>query len=106
MRKFLLSLIDSNNPNSSKRFAGLSSLFATISLAIAATVKMNGVCPEFMFNGLLLLAAGAFAINGMENVFRHKDNASQLPKENEPVVAEPPADSDSPVTSPKDEVKP
>ena len=100
MKKFLLSLINSNDPNSSKRFAGLTTLFVTIGLAIAATVKMNGVCPEFMFNGLLLLAAGAFAINGVENIFRHQNNTNVVTEETK-VVPDP-----TPEETPKDEVKP
>ena len=72
MKKFLLSLVNSENLNSSKRFAGLSTLGSAILLAFVATVKSGWVCPEFMFNGLLMVVAGLFGFNMAENIFKGK----------------------------------
>ena len=81
MKQFFLSLINVDNPNSSKRFAGLTVLFTTIGLTIAATIKNHGICPIEMFNGLLLFAGGAFAINGMEHIFKKEPIAQEIPTE-------------------------
>lgn len=74
MKKFILNLISSDNATSSKRVAGLTIVITTISLAITATVKSKGICPEPMFDSLLVFAGGCFGLNCMENIFKKKDS--------------------------------
>lgn len=95
IKQFFLSLLNANDPNSSKRFAGLMVLFTTISLAIVATINNHGNCPEYMFDGLLLFAAGAFAINGMESVFKTKSTTQIVDEATEPVDEKTNPDSSS-----------
>jgi len=70
MKKFFLDLVSTNSTTSSKRFAGLVALFSTIILAFVAAYKNNWQCPEFMYNGLLLVVAGLFGFNMAENIFK------------------------------------
>jgi len=70
MKKFLIDLITPDSPISSKRFGGLITLFSAIILAFVAAYKNNGQCPEFMYDGLLLLIAGLFGFNMAENIFK------------------------------------
>ncbi len=72
MKKFLLSLLDSSNVNSSKRFAALFTLFNTIVLAYIAASKNNWICPEFMYDGLLLVVSACFGANMVENLGKNK----------------------------------
>ena len=77
LKTFLLSLIDSNDSNSSKRFSGLIIVFTSIGLAITATIKSKGLCPDFMFNSLLIFAGCCFGFNMAENILKGK-NQSQI----------------------------
>ena len=70
MKEFFKSLLSSDSPTSSKRFVGLLSIITCIILAFIATYKNGGITPEFIYNGLLLFASGAFAITGMETIFK------------------------------------
>lgn len=86
MKKFFLNLLSANSPLSSKRFAGLITLFSCIFLAFAAASQSKWITPEFMFNGLLLVVAGLFGFNMTESIFRKSDNkvaeaAKDIPKE-------------------------
>lgn len=73
IKQFILKLLNENDPTSSKRFAGLVILFTTICLAITATVKSHGVCPDSMFNSLLIFGAGCFGLNAAEKIFKKED---------------------------------
>ncbi len=70
MRQFFLNLLNANDPNSSKRFAGLTILGTTIGLAITATINNHGNCPEGMFNSLLIFAGMCFGFNMVENIMK------------------------------------
>ena len=79
MRKFFKDLMSADSPTSSKRFAGLTTLFSCIIMAFVAAYKNNWVCPQFMYDGLLLVVAGLFGFNMAETIFKktkkdEKDN--------------------------------
>lgn len=73
MKQFLLNLLSSDSPTSSKRFAALFTLLNAIIMAYIAAAHSNWVCPEFIFNGLLLVIAGLFGYNMAESIFKKKD---------------------------------
>ena len=73
MKEFIKNMLDSDSSTSSKRVAGILSLLTCIGLAIVATVKTGGITPDFMFNNILLFAAGVFSVTGMEKIFSKKD---------------------------------
>jgi hypothetical protein len=74
MKKFIKDILSSDSNQSSKRLSGLLSLITCIIFASIATIKQKGLTPDYMFNGLLIFAAGAFAITGMEKIFK-KDSS-------------------------------
>ena len=70
MKQFLKELISSNNEASSKRFAALFTLVNVILLAWVSTVNsVNGMVPEFIFDGLLLLVGGGLGLTVLEKIF-------------------------------------
>lgn len=87
MKKFFMELMNSDSPTSSKRFAGLITLFSCIALAFTAASQSHWVCPEFMYNGLLLVVAGLFGFNMAENIFKKKPDVviPEVPKEEDKV---------------------
>lgn len=94
MKQFFLNLLSAHSDLSSKRFAGLVTLGSTIILAFIAASQSGWVCPQFMFDGLLLVIGGLFGFNAMETVFR-KNKATEVA----PVVEVPPAEV-APVAEP------
>ena len=70
MKQFLLNMVKADNPTSSKRVAALVTLASTIVLAFIATFKNHWICPEFMYDGLLMVVAGLFGFNMAENIFK------------------------------------
>lgn len=88
MKQFLLNMVKADNPTSSKRFAALTTLASAILLAFVAAFKNNWICPEFMYDGLLMVVAGLFGFNMAENIFKKSGIATA------PVAppADPPAD--------------
>jgi hypothetical protein len=86
MKKFFMDLLSANSPLSSKRFAGLITLFSCIILAFFGAAENKWVTPEFMYNGLLLVVAGLFGFNMAESIFKKSDSkvadaAKDIPKE-------------------------
>jgi hypothetical protein len=89
MKKFILDLLSANSPLSSKRFAGLVTLFSCIILAFTAASQSKWITPEFMYNGLLLVVAGLFGFNMAESIFKKSDSkvaeaAKDIPQEDKP----------------------
>ena len=70
MKQFFLDMVKSDSPTSSKRIAALTTLASTIFLAFIASYKNHWVCPEFMYDGLLMVVAGLFGFNMAENIFK------------------------------------
>lgn len=89
MKKFFMELLSANSPLSSKRFAGLLTLLSCIILAFAAAFKSNWICPDTMYNGLLLVVAGLFGFNMAESIFKKSDTkiadaSKDIPEEEQP----------------------
>lgn len=79
MKQFINNLLSSNNETSSKRFAALVILISTVIMAFLATFRaVNWVTPEFMYNGLLWVGAGALGLTAAENILsKNKKEDSQ-----------------------------
>ncbi len=67
-KQFFLNLIDNTNPSSSKRFAALIILATAVGIAITATVQSKGICPDSIFNSLLIYGSSLFGYNMIENL--------------------------------------
>jgi hypothetical protein len=85
MKKFFLNLLSANSPISSKRFAGLLTLSSCIILSFIAASQNKWICPEFMFDGLLLVVAGLFGFNVAESIFKKIAPEKEEEKEEEKV---------------------
>ena len=88
---FFKDLLSSSSDTSSKRFAALVTLTSVISLAYIATFKdTKWVCPEFMFNGLIIIAGSGLGLTVIEKIFGKKD-VTQTSATVTPPVPDPPA---------------
>lgn len=85
MKNFFLKLLSSKNETSSKRFSALVTLFCILLLTIIATWKNGGICPEYMYDGLLMVVAGLFGFNMAENIFGKKDKEKEIKSEEPPI---------------------
>ena len=65
MKKFLLSLLDSSNTTSSKRFVGL---IGCISLIVSMFIYHT----DTVFYCVTILSGSALAITGLESIFNKK----------------------------------
>jgi len=65
MKEFLLSLLDSNNTTSSKRFVGL---VGCISLIVSMFIYHT----DIIFYCVTILSGSALAITGLESIFNKK----------------------------------
>lgn len=68
MKEFLLSLLDSNNTTSSKRFVGL---LGCISLIISMFIFHT----DAVFYSVTILSGSALTITGLEAIFNKKPDA-------------------------------
>lgn len=74
MKKFFNDLFSGTSETSSKRFAALISLFSIIIMTFIATFKADKcVTPEFMFDGLALIAGGGLGLTVIEKIFTKKE---------------------------------
>ena len=105
MKKFFLNLLSANSPLSSKRFAGLITLFSCIFLAFAAASQSKWITPEFMFNGLLLVVAGLFGFNMTESIFRKSDPKTAEAAKDIPADDKPKEPSKDEASEPEDKDK-
>lgn len=88
MKKFFIDLLRADSTLSSKRFAGLLTLFSCIVLAFLASAENKWTTPSFMYDGLLLVVGGLFGFNMAESIFKKSDTKASeavkdLPKEEE-----------------------
>jgi len=73
MIQFFRDLLSGQSDTSSKRFAALLTLFCIIIMTFIATFcAENCVTPEFMFDGLALIAGGGLGLTVIEKIFTKK----------------------------------
>jgi hypothetical protein len=72
MKEFIKKLLCGDSNLSSKRFGALLGLVSALVVLFIATIKQKGLCPEYMFSGILLLVGSLFGINGIENIMKSK----------------------------------
>lgn len=77
MIKWLKSILAVDGNQSSKRLAAILSLLCCIAFSWIATFT-SYQCPEYMFEGLLVVAGGGFGLTVIEAIFaRHKNKDTE-----------------------------
>jgi hypothetical protein len=69
--KWLKSLLSAEGDASSKRVSAILALIVCINLSYIGTFT-EYKCPEYMFDGLLLLAGGGLGLTVIESIFAKK----------------------------------
>lgn len=109
MREFIKNLLSGKSDTSSKRFAALFTLMNLLVLAYMAAMRSNGITPEFMFNGLLLIVGGGLGLSVVEKIFNKNATSTttvetkETPEETTTTVAQTTEDkplADQPVVTP------
>lgn len=78
MKDFFKKVLSAESPESSKRVASFLTLFVVLILSFMAAFNKDWIVPEFIFDGLCLLAGGGLTLTVVEKIFSKKDgNAEQ-----------------------------
>jgi hypothetical protein len=80
MKKWLKSLLSSEGDASSKRASAILSLLVCISFSYIATFT-EYKCPEYMFEGLLVIAGGGLGLTVIESIFTRYKKRDDTPSE-------------------------
>lgn len=80
MKKWLKSLLSSEGDASSKRASAILSLLVCISFAYIATFTQYQ-CPEYMFDGILVIAGGGLGLTVIESIFTRYKKKDDTPSE-------------------------
>ena len=77
MRKWFKSILAVDGNQSSKRLSAVLALFCCIAFAWIATFTPYQ-CPEYMYEGLLVIAGGGLGLTVIESIFtRYKQNNNE-----------------------------
>lgn len=79
MKEFLKKMLSADGEISSKRVASLFVLLNVVIIAYVASLKNNGVLPEYMFNALCLIVGGGLGLTSIEAIFKKKDENKDNP---------------------------
>ena len=74
-------MLSADGEISSKRVASLFVLLNVVIMAYVASLKNNGVLPEYMFNALCLIIGGGLGLTSIEAIFKKKDENNNTPSE-------------------------
>lgn len=83
MKEFFKKLFSADGEISSKRVASLFVLINVVVMAYVASLKNNGILPEYMFNALCLIIGGGLGLTSVEAIFKKKDD-NKTNSENNP----------------------
>lgn len=78
--KWLKSLLSKDEDISSKRVSAVLALLVCISLAYIATFTPYR-CPDYMFEGLLVIAGGGLGLTVIESIFARYKKKDDTPSE-------------------------
>jgi lipoprotein signal peptidase len=79
MKEFFKSMFSNGDGVSSKRFSAFFALFNIVILAYIATFKAeDGATPEFMYDGLALIAGGGLGLTVVEKIFSKKSEEKNV----------------------------
>jgi hypothetical protein len=78
--KWLKSLLSSEGDASTKRVSSVLSLLVCISFAYIATFTPYK-CPDYMFEGLLVIAGGGLGLTVIESIFTRYKKKDDTPSE-------------------------
>lgn len=73
MKEFIKKMLSADGEISSKRVASLFVLINVVILAYMASIKNNGVLPDYMFDALCLIIGGGLGLTSIEAIFRKKE---------------------------------
>lgn len=76
MKEFIKNLLSGKSDTSSKRFAALFTLMNLLILAYIAAFRSDGITPEFMFDGLLLIVASGLGLSVVEKIFNKNSTST------------------------------
>jgi hypothetical protein len=78
--KWLKSIFSNESDTSSKRVASILALVVCINLSYIGTFT-DYKCPEYMFDGLLILAGGGLGLTVIESIFAKKKSNESTSQE-------------------------
>lgn len=73
MKEFIKKMLSADGEISSKRVASLFVLINVVILAYMASIKNNGILPDYMFDALCLIIGGGLGLTSIEAIFRKKE---------------------------------
>jgi hypothetical protein len=70
MKEFLKKLLSEGDAQSSKRFSALLTLLVYLALTFVTVFKSEGILPEYIQDGLLMIIIGGLGLTSIEKIFK------------------------------------